>query len=240
MNEEFLSRTKLCIGKEKLDKLINANVLVVGLGGVGAYAAELICRAGVGKMTIVDGDTYHLSNLNRQLGALKSTLGLKKADYMKERLFDINPDLKLKSINEYITDDKMPGFLSENYDYVVDAIDTLSPKIQLIYHSMQKGFPLVSSMGAGAKLDPLKVKIADISKSYNCNLARALRKKLHQLGIYKGFKVVYSPEDVLKEATIPVEGERNKKSVVGTISFMPPIFGCFCASVVINDLMNKK
>ncbi len=238
MNKQFTCRTELLLGKEKLEKLINSNVLVVGLGGVGAYAAELICRAGVGKMTIVDGDIYQQSNLNRQLGALHSTTGKSKALYMTERLKDINSEIKINTINKYITDAEMPSLLNEKYDYVIDAIDTLSPKVQLIYHSIKKGIPLVSSMGAGLKIDPLKVKITDISKSYNCGLARMIRKKLHKLGIYKGFKVVYSPEEAAEESIIPIEGERNKKSIVGTISYMPPVFGCFCASVVIQDLIS--
>ena len=237
MDREFASRTELLLGSEKVKKLMNSNVLVVGLGGVGAYAAELICRAGIGKMTIVDGDIYQPSNINRQLGALSSTLGKNKADNMKERLLEISPGLKLTVIPKYVTDEEMPGLLNEKFDYVVDAIDTLSPKIQLIYNTLQKGFPLVSSMGSGAKLDPSGIKVADISKTHNCNLARAIRKNLHRLGIYEGFKVVYSPEEVIKESVMLVKGERNKKSVVGTISYMPAIFGCYCASVVIRDII---
>ena len=237
MNMNWQSRTELLLGKEKLDKLGSANVLVVGLGGVGAYAAEMICRAGVGKMTIVDGDTVNETNINRQLVALGSTVGEKKTDVLGDRLLYINPELDLTKIDEYIKDDRMIEILDQGYDYVVDAIDTLSPKIYLIYHAMQKGIPIVSSMGAGGKLDPSRIEIADISKSYNCKLARVLRKRLHKLGIRNGFMAVFSPEDVPEESVELTEEEDNKKSNVGTISYMPPAFGCACASVVIRSFL---
>ncbi|HKL66252.1 MAG TPA: tRNA threonylcarbamoyladenosine dehydratase [Bacteroidales bacterium] len=234
------SRTELLLGKEKLERLAAANVLVVGLGGVGAYSAEMLCRAGVGRMTIVDGDKINESNINRQLPALRSTTGKYKTEVMEQRLMDINPGLELQTITEFIRDDRMIEILDEGYDYVVDAIDTLSPKIYLIYHSMQKGIPIVSSMGAGGKLDPSAIRIADISKSYNCKLARILRKRLHKLGIRKGFKAVLSPEEVIEESIELTEGEQNKASNVGTISYMPAVFGCACASVVISSIVYKK
>lgn len=233
----WLERTELLLGAEQVDKLKNKHVLVVGLGGVGAYAAEQICRAGIGQMTIVDGDTIHLTNINRQLPALKSSIGLPKAEYLGKRLMDINPDLKLSIIQEYLRDDRMKDVLSHHFDYVVDAIDTLSPKIFLIHDAFKNGLRVVSSMGSGGKLDPTKVQIADISESHNCPLARILRKRLHRLGIRTGIKVVYSPEEVPENATRPCEGEPNKKTTVGTISYMPPIFGCFIASVVVRDLL---
>lgn len=236
---EWLSRTELLLGQERLDKLQQAHVLVAGLGGVGAYAAEQLCRAGIGEMTIVDGDCVELTNKNRQLPATDSNMGKPKAEIMAARFRDINPDIKLHVINDYIKDDRMVELLDEaKYDYVVDAIDTLAPKIFLIYHSIRKGLPIVSSMGAGGKLDPAQVQIADISKSYNCSLARMLRKRLHKLDVYKGVKVVFSAEKTDPEAVVLVESE-NKKSNVGTISYMPPVFGCFCASVVIRDIINK-
>jgi tRNA A37 threonylcarbamoyladenosine dehydratase len=237
MIEDWLSRTRLLLDNEQIEKLKNAHVLVVGLGGVGAYAAELICRAGVGKMTIVDGDSVHPSNRNRQLLALTSTNGQSKAQLMKERLKDINPDVDIHAINEFIRDDQMIELLETPFDYVVDAIDTLSPKLYLIFHAVKKNLRIVSSMGSGGKLDPTSVRIDDISKSYNCKLAYVLRKRLRKLGISKGIKVVYSIEQVSKDSVIPCEDEMNKKSIVGTISFMPPLFGCFIASVVINDLI---
>ena len=235
---DWLSRTELCIGSEALKKLKSSNVLLVGLGGVGAYAAEMICRAGVGTMTIVDGDTIHATNRNRQLPALKSTEGLPKAEVMGYRLIDINPDLNLTVIQEYIKDERMIEILDKGYDYVVDAIDTLAPKVFLIFHSMNRKFPIVSSMGAGGKIDPLGICISDISETTDCTLARILRKRLHRLGIREGFKAVYSPEVVDKARVISTKGERNKASIVGTISYMPAAFGIACASVVIRDLAN--
>jgi len=233
---EWLERTKLIIGDEGLNKLTTANVLVVGLGGVGAYAAEMICRAGVGSMTIVDGDTINATNRNRQLPALKSTEALAKAEVMGHRLKDINPDINLTVIQEYIKDERMEEILDIGFDYIVDAIDTLSPKIFLIYHSLQRKLPVVSSMGAGGKFDPTQICISDISESNNCALARILRKRLHRLGIRDGFTSVYSPEPVDRRKVVPTPGEQNKASIVGTISYMPAAFGIACASVVIRDL----
>ena len=233
---EWLTRTELILESEKLEKLKNANVLVVGLGGVGAYAAEMICRAGVGSMTIVDGDHIHPTNRNRQLPALKSTEGMPKAEVMGKRIIDINPDIKLTVIQEYIIDEKIAEVLDNDFDYVVDAIDTLSPKIFLIYNSLQKKIPLVSSMGAGGKFDPARVSISDISETTGCSLARILRKRLHRLGIREGFTAVYSPEVIDKNKIVATNGEQNKASIVGTISYMPAAFGIACASVVIRDL----
>ncbi|MCF8359648.1 MAG: tRNA threonylcarbamoyladenosine dehydratase [Prolixibacteraceae bacterium] len=235
----WLERTQLLLGKEKLERLKNAHVLVAGLGGVGAYAAEMLCRAGIGKLTLIDGDKVELTNLNRQLPATLSHIGQNKTDILAERFRDINPEIELDIITEFIRDERMIEILNGNFDYVVDAIDTLSPKVFLIYHSLQKGLKIVSSMGSGGKLDPELVKSADISKSYNCKLARMLRKRLSKLGIKKGITVVFSPEEVPEAAVIPDEGQ-NKKSTVGTISYMPPVFGCHIASVVIRDLVGAN
>lgn len=234
--DEWLSRTELCLGAQALKKLEESRVLVVGLGGVGAYAAEMICRAGVGHLTIVDGDTVHPSNRNRQLPALKSTEGLPKAEVMGKRLNDINPSLELNVIQEYIKDDRMIDILKEGFDYVVDAIDTLSPKVFLIYHSLSMKYPVVSSMGAGGKYDPTKISICDISETTDCTLARILRKRLHRLGVRTGVTAVYSPELVDKTKVIETDGQENKKSIVGTISYMPAAFGIACASVVIRNI----
>lgn len=235
----WLQRTELLVGVEGIEKLKNAHVLVVGLGGVGAYAAEQICRAGVGTMSLVDGDVVEETNRNRQLPALKSNEGRPKAEILAERFRDINPEIQLHIYNHYLVDDEITNLLSAHqYDYVVDAIDTLSPKSFLILKTLNAGYPLVSSMGAGGKVDPSLVAVADISKTYNCALARKLRKRLGKMGVYKGFKVVFSTELVDPERVIEEEG-RNKASTVGTISYMPPVFGCFCASVVIRGLLNK-
>lgn len=236
MDNSWLERTELLLGSEKLERLRQKHVLVVGLGGVGAYAAEMIARAGVGHMTIVDGDTVSISNINRQLPALHSQVGKPKTEVMAARLRDINPDIDLTVVNEFIRDERMVQLLENKYDYVVDAIDTLSPKVFLIYHSIQMGLPIISSMGSGGKTDPTKLQIADISKTFNCKLARSIRKRLHRKGIDKGLTVVFSTELTDKTAVVEVDDEENKKSTVGTISYMPALFGIYCASKVIRDL----
>ncbi len=233
---EWLERTVLLLGENKTKELAEKNVLVVGLGGVGSYAAELIVRAGIGQMTIIDGDTVNKSNRNRQLPALSSTNGKLKAEVVADRLLDINPEIKLKVISQFMDEGSFARLMKENFDYVVDAIDTLSPKVALIIEAVKSDKPIISSMGAGGKFDPLKVVIADISKSKYCNLARQVRKRLYKEGIRKGIPVVYSSEKVPKEFIIKTEGERNKKTTVGTISYLPAIFGCFVASKVIRDL----
>lgn len=236
---DFLERTELLLGAQKLEILKQSHVLVVGLGGVGAYAAEMLVRSGVGTMTIVDADLVSTSNINRQLVALHSTVGREKSDVLAARLYDINPDVKLSVIAEYIKDERTDELLgSARFDYIVDAIDTLSPKVNLILGALERSIPLVSSMGAGAKTDPTLVEVSDISKSHHCPLAHMLRKRLHKQGVRRGFRVVFSPEPVREGAMIIAE-EQNKKSNVGTISYMPAIFGCICASVVIRGLLDE-
>ena len=235
----WLERTELLLGEEKLNILKNANVLVVGVGGVGAYAAEMIVRAGVGRMTIADADKVSETNINRQLVALHSTIGREKCDILADRLRDINPDLQLTVVNRFIKDDETDTLLdSSNFDYVVDAIDTLSPKLALIKGAMDRGIRIVSSMGAGAKTDPTLMEIKDIAKTHHCPLAHMLRKRLHKIGIKRGFWAVFSPEPVREGAMILCE-EQNKKSNVGTISYIPALFGIGCASVVIRDLVGE-
>ncbi|MBO7286210.1 MAG: tRNA threonylcarbamoyladenosine dehydratase [Alistipes sp.] len=235
----WLERTELLFGCEKLELLRQANVLVVGVGGVGAYAAEMIVRAGVGRMTIADADRVSESNINRQLVALHSTIGQKKCEVLAQRLRDINPELQLTLVNRFIKDDETDALLdSDKFDYVVDAIDTLSPKLALIKGSLDRGIPVVSSMGAGAKTDPTLMEIKDIAKTHHCPLAHMLRKRLHKIGIRRGFKAVFSPEPVREGAMILCE-EQNKKSNVGTISYIPALFGIGCASVVIRGLVGE-
>ena len=233
---DWLTRTELLLGDDGLNKLKASKVLVAGLGGVGAWAAEMICRAGTGNMTIVDGDIIHSTNRNRQLPALKSTEGLTKSEVMGRRLKDINPDINLAVIHEYLRNESIIDVLESGFDYVVDAIDTLSPKIFLIYQSLLKKYPVVSSMGAGGKFNPEMVTISDISQTTDCSLARILRKRLHRLGIKEGFSAVYSPEGIDKSRIVATNGEQNKASIVGTISYMPAAFGIACASVVIRDI----
>lgn len=236
----WMSRTELLLGSERLGLLRQAHVLVAGLGGVGAYAAEQLCRAGIGKMTIVDGDFICESNKNRQLPALDSTIGKRKTEVMARRMLDINPDLQLIALDTYLKNEKIEQLLSVPYDYVVDAIDTLSPKLFFIIQCLQRKLPLVSSMGAGGKLDPQQVSIGDIAESHGCRLAYFIRKRLHKRGIRSGFKVVYSPEKIQKNSINLIDDQEHKKSVIGTISYMPAVFGCFCASVVIRDLINRS
>ncbi|MBQ5875921.1 MAG: tRNA threonylcarbamoyladenosine dehydratase [Alistipes sp.] len=239
MSEKWLERTSLLLGDEKLKKLQNANVLVVGLGGVGAYAAEMIARAGVGRMTIADADVVSESNINRQLIALHSTVNRSKTEVMAERLRDINPSIELTIVSRFIKDDETDALLdSDKFDYVVDAIDTLSPKLALIKGAIERQIPLVSSMGAGAKTDPTRMEICDIAKTHHCPLAHMLRKRLHKIGIRKGFSAVFSPEPVREGAMILCE-EQNKKSNMGTISYIPAVFGIGCASVVIRGLIDE-
>lgn len=239
MTDNWLERTELLLGPEKLATLRRAHVLVVGLGGVGAYAAEMIARTGVGRMTVADADTVSLSNINRQLVALHSTVGLPKAEVLAARLRDINPAIELTTVEKYIRDEETYALLdAARYDYVVDAIDTLSPKLALIAATLERGMPLVSAMGAGAKTDPTRMEIADISKTHHCPLAHMLRKRLHKIGIRSGFRAVFSPEPIREGAMILCE-EQNKKSNVGTISYLPALFGIGCASVAIRSLLGE-
>ena len=233
----WMSRTELLLGEEKLTALTNKNVLVVGLGGVGGICAEMIARAGVGSMTIVDGDVVDLSNCNRQIAALHSKEKILKAAVMAERLKEINPELKLTVITEFIKEERTVEIVeAQRYDYAVDCIDTLSPKVWFIKTCVDRKIPIVSSLGAGGKLDPSQIKVADISKSYKCKLARYVRKYLHEFSITTGVKVVFSPEDIDQEKVIVTEKAFPKKTIIGTISYMPNIFGCTVASVVIRDL----
>ena len=235
---KWQERSLLFLGEERMERLRKCKVVVVGLGGVGAYAAEMLARAGVGSLVILDSDVISPTNKNRQLLALESTMGRYKSDLMEQRLKDINPSLEIVSIREYLTEENVNELLSPfKPDYIVDAIDTLSPKISLIKYAVKNGIRLVSSMGAGAKSDATKVTIKDISKSYNCPLAYILRKRLRKEGISKGFRVVFSEELPDTDAIVPVE-EQNKKSMVGTISYLPPVFGCLCAQAVLEELLS--
>ncbi len=232
-----MERTELLLGEEKISRLKKSHILVVGLGGVGSYAAEQLVRAGIGSLTIADGDKVQESNINRQLSATRHTIGHNKTDVLKQRFLEINPDLNLRVVNQYINDDEMESFvLSTDYTFVVDAIDTVAPKLFLIKACVENGINLVSSMGAGARIDPTKVMIADLSKSFNDRLAFRVRRKLRRWGINKGFPVVFSSEDANRNAIKLVDDELNKKSTTGTISYMPAIFGLYCASVVIRKI----
>lgn len=236
-----MSRTQLLLGDEQIGQLIDKNVLVVGLGGVGGICAEMIARAGVGKMTIVDGDTVDLSNGNRQIAALHSTEKKLKAVVIAARLKDINPAIDLTVIAEFIEEERTVEIVSSgNYDFAVDCIDTLTPKVWLIKTCVDRKIPIVSSLGAGGRVDPSQIQVADISDSYKCKLARYVRKYLHKEGITTGVTVVFSPEEIDTDKVIVTEKAYPKKSIIGTISYMPAIFGCMAASVVIRSLYSKK
>ena len=235
--ENWKQRTALLLGEEKMERLRNAHVLVVGLGGVGAYAAEMICRAGVGRMTIVDADTVQSTNLNRQLPALHSTLGMPKANILEARFKDINPELELKVLPVFLKDENIPELLdAARYDFIVDAIDTLSPKCYLIYHALQRRIKIVSSMGAGAKSDITQVRFADLWDTYHCGLSKAVRKRLQMMGVKRKVPVVFSTEQADSNAVLLTDDEMNKKSTCGTVSYMPAVFGCYLAEYVIKRL----
>lgn len=236
----WLSRTELLVGHDTLVSFTKKHVLVVGMGGVGSFAAEFICRSGIGEMTIVDGDTVDPSNRNRQLPALATTHGLPKVEVMAERLLAINPELKLHIVKEFVNPEMVEEILNRStYDYMVDAIDSFTPKITFLTAAIARNIPLVSSMGAGGKLDPTQLKVVDISKTHNCPLAHQVRKKLRQLGIKRGLKAVFSPEMPIKESLMLTDGTNYKKSAFGTISYLPATFGATCASVVIRGLMEQ-
>jgi tRNA A37 threonylcarbamoyladenosine dehydratase len=239
----WLSRTKLLIGEDSLLHLTRSHVLVVGLGGVGSYAAEFIARSGVGKMTIIDGDVVDPSNRNRQLPALATTHGQSKAMLMEERLKAINPEIELNVIREFVNPEMVAQCLEYRPDYMIDAIDSITPKITFMRMAFESGIPLVSSMGAGAKLDPTQLQVVDLSKTFNCPFAQQIRKQLKQHGIRKGITVVFSPEQPIRESLMLTDGKNYKKSAYGTISYLPAVFGAVAASVVIRNLIkasNKK
>jgi len=237
----WLERSELLLGEENIQKLQNSHILIAGLGGVGSFAAEFVVRAGVGELSIIDGDVVEATNRNRQLPALISTEGQSKALLMQERLKDINAELRLHTYQTYLVEEKITQILElASYDYVVDAIDTITPKVSLIKNCLLRQIPLVSAMGAGGKVDPEKIKVASIYETYNCTLAQQVRKTLRKWKVKGDFKAVFSAELPDKTKLAYVENARHKKSFLGTVSYMPALFGAFAASVVIRDLTNTK
>lgn len=235
--DNWQERTEMLLGAEGAARLRGARVAVIGVGGVGGFAAEALARAGVGHLVAVDSDDVSETNRNRQILALSSTVGLPKCDVLRNRLLDINPELDLVTIPEYITEENIPALLDGfELDFLVDAIDTLSPKICLIQYCLKRELPLVSSMGAGAKLDATAVRVADISQTRMCPLAHMLRKRLHKFGIYSGFQAVFSVEEP-RRSSVVLEESRNKKSQVGTVSYLPTVFGAVCAQVAIRSIV---
>ena len=241
---DWRERTGMLLGEAALAALGEKCVAVIGLGGVGAFAAEMVVRAGVGRMVILDSDRVSLSNKNRQLLALDSTLGRPKTEVLRERLLDINPELRLTVIDHYLDENNVAELLPQGIDFLIDAIDTLAPKLALIRHCVDNHIPLVSSMGSGAKYDMTRIRITDLSKSFNCPLAYIVRKKLRKMGITKGFKVVFSEELPDEAAIVEMTPEEqaatsNKKSQVGTISYLPASFGCACAQAALQYLIGR-
>jgi tRNA A37 threonylcarbamoyladenosine dehydratase len=240
MQNIWLERTELLIKEKGLEKLQNANLLVIGLGGVGSFAAEFLARSGVGTMTIVDGDTVDITNINRQLPALHSTVGKSKVEIVAERILDINPHLNLTKINEFLNPERMEEIIdSQKFDYILDCIDSVTPKITLIKTAKRKKVKIVSCMGAGGKMDPAKVMVRDISKTHNCYLAKNVRKRLKKENINKGIRCVFSNEIQDEESLKMTDGTNFKRSFYGTVSFMPAIFGLYAAAEVINHLIKK-
>ena len=241
MQSEWLQRTELLVKEEGIERLQSANIMIVGLGGVGSFAAEFLVRSGIGNLTIVDGDTVDITNINRQLPALNSTIGKNKTDVVAERILDINPEINLKKINEFLEPERMEEILTqEKFDYVLDCIDSLSPKLALIITCKRKKIKLVSAMGAGGKTDPSKVMVRDISKTNNCFLAKQIRKKLKKEQIHKGFRCVFSTEIQDENSLKMTDGSNYKKSFYGTISYIPAIFGLYAAAEVIRFLLKKE
>ena len=236
----WLQRTELLLGNEALERMRKLNILIIGLGGVGSFAAEFLARAGVGHMTIVDGDTVDLSNTNRQLPAMHSTVGKLKTEIMAERMRDINPDLLLKVHSEFLTPKSVKELISKDFDYVFDCIDSIQPKQYLIVDCKQKDVRVISSMGAGGRIDPSKVQIADISETHNCPFAQQVRKGLKRKGVRRGVTVVFSSELVDRSTMMLSDGSRFKKSFYGTSSYIPALFGLHMASVVVQEIAAGK
>jgi tRNA A37 threonylcarbamoyladenosine dehydratase len=235
----WLQRTEVLLGAEVLERMKNLRVMVIGLGGVGSFAAEFLTRAGVGNMTIVDGDTVDLSNTNRQLPALHSTVGKRKTAVMAERMLDINPELNLTVRDEFINPETVKDLISTDFDYIFDCIDSIQPKQYVIVACKQKGVRVVSSMGAGGRLDPSKVQIADLADTFNCPFAQQVRKGLKRKGVYRGVTVVFSSERVSKEHMMMTDGSKFKKSFYGTSSYIPALFGLNMASVVVREVAGR-
>ncbi|MBR2476129.1 MAG: tRNA threonylcarbamoyladenosine dehydratase [Bacteroidaceae bacterium] len=236
MTPEWLSRSELLLGEEGLRSLSSSHLLVVGLGGVGAYAAELAARAGVGEITIVDGDTVGITNLNRQLPATTSLLGKSKVEVMAQRILDINPNIKLHAEHRFLEPEEIRAYIEQGgFSFVIDAIDTIPSKTELIVACVESGVGLVSSMGAGGRLDVSAVRFADISKTENCSLARIIRKNLRERGIKSGVMTVFSNEPIVPNSVIPTN-EKGKRFTVGTVSYIPAVFGCYLASYAIRKL----
>ena len=234
---EWTERAELLFKKEGLEKLKQSHVMVVGLGGVGSFAAEFLARAGVGKMTIVDGDVVDITNINRQLPALHSTVGQPKVTIVGDRLMDINPELELIRVQEFLSPDRAYELVTPEYDYVLDCIDSITPKLNLIISARRQKVKIISNMGAGGKYEAGKVKVTDISKTEYCPLAKTVRKRLRKEGVQKGVKVVFSTEAPDESSLKLTDGNNFKKSFFGTNSWIPAVFGLHSAETVVKHLL---
>jgi tRNA A37 threonylcarbamoyladenosine dehydratase len=237
---EWTERAELLFKKEGLEKLKNSHVMVVGLGGVGSFAAEFLARAGVGTMTIVDGDIVDITNINRQLPALHSTIGQPKVTVVGDRLMDINPELKLIRLQEFLSPERAYELVTREYDYVLDCIDSITPKLNLLISARRQKVKIISNMGAGGKYEAGKVKVADISKTEYCPLAKTVRKRLKKEGISKGVKVVFSTEYPDQTSLKMTDGSNFKKSFFGTNSWIPAVFGLHSAETVVKHIIGHK
>ncbi|HBG6314518.1 TPA: tRNA threonylcarbamoyladenosine dehydratase [Clostridioides difficile] len=233
MENNFTTRTSFLVGDDGIEKLNNSNIIVFGVGGVGSFTVEALARAGVGNITVVDFDDVDITNINRQIPALHSTVGRYKVDVMEERILDINPNINIKKIRSLYNKDTSDEILTERYDYVVDAIDMVSSKIHLIETCEKKGLKIISSMGMGNKLDPTKIVVTDIHKTSTCPLAKVMRKELRDRGIKK-LKVVYSTEQPIELKKKVMNG---RKVTPGSVSFVPSVGGLIIASVIVNELL---
>lgn len=233
-------RAELLFKSEGLERLKNSKVLVVGLGGVGSFAAEFIVRAGVGNVTIVDGDTVDITNINRQLPALHSTINQPKVDIVGDRLMDINPELNLIRIQEFLSPERAQEIVTEDFDYVMDCIDSITPKLNLILAAKKKRVKVISNMGAGGKMLASKVVVKDISKTDVCPLAKVVRKRLKKMGVQSGVKAVFSLEKPDESSLKMTDGSNFKKSFFGTNSWMPGLFGLHAAETVIRHLLKNE
>lgn len=233
---DWLARTEILLGKDAIEKLKNSRVIVFGVGGVGGYAVEALARSGVGKIDLVDNDTVSLTNLNRQIVATQDTIGRSKTEVCKERILSINPDCKVNCINMFYLPENSDKFNFPDYDYIVDAVDTVSAKISLAENAQKYSVPCISSMGAGNKLDPTRFEVCDIYKTSVCPLARVMRTELRKRSV-KSLKVVYSKEPVVKPNT---ELPADKKRVPGSCAFVPSVAGLIIAGEVIKDLTGRE
>lgn len=233
------ARTELLIGEQGVAKLAASTVAIFGVGGVGSYVVEALARSGIGKIILIDHDTVSLTNLNRQLPALESTIGQAKVEVMRQRVLDINPNCQVEAIQQFYNKEQSEALIRPEYTYIVDAIDSITAKVDLIVTAMEKKIPIVSSMGAGNKLDPTQFKLADISKTHICPMAKAVRKILRSRGVTKGLKVVFSTEMPLTPLEPYAEETGIRRQLPGSISFVPSVAGLFLASAVVNDILKK-